>query len=246
MAAFVGGAGSDFLGRGGQRAVQQRGQVWRAAGIKMGIDNGSHTLQGRKITSVPKPIRNYIFAKRASAPDTTEGGLVLTGGAKEKPNFGTVLDVGEGGHFRLTGIKMPIVVKKGDSVVFGKFGGLEVTFDGAKHMFVDQFDVLCKLKDGEYTADSVEPLFDRVFVKIAEKAEQTASGIMIAPSSSEIKNIGEVMAVGQGKALENGEFEEMPVKPGDSVVWGEYVGTKLKFGRADYVVLRASDIFAAW
>eukprot|EP00188_Purpureofilum_apyrenoidigerum_P003958 Plantae.Rhodophyta-Purpureofilum_apyrenoidigerum.ctg4294.p1 GENE.Plantae.Rhodophyta-Purpureofilum_apyrenoidigerum.ctg4294~~Plantae.Rhodophyta-Purpureofilum_apyrenoidigerum.ctg4294.p1 ORF type:complete len:247 (-),score=57.14 Plantae.Rhodophyta-Purpureofilum_apyrenoidigerum.ctg4294:61-801(-) len=246
MAAFVGGAGADFLGRGGQRNVLRRGQIWRAAGVKMAVDQGSHMLQGRKISSVPKPVRNFIFAKRASAADVTEGGLVLTGTAKEKPNFGTVLDVGSGGYFRLTGIKMPIVVQKGDSVIFGKFGGLEVTFDGAKHMFVDQFDVLCKLTNGEYTAESVEPLFDRVFVKIAERAEQTASGIMIAPSSTEIKNIGEVLAVGPGKALENGEFEEMPVKRGDSVVWGEYVGTKLKFGREEYIVLRASDIFAAW
>ncbi|KAJ8903914.1 hypothetical protein NDN08_000445 [Rhodosorus marinus] len=217
----------------------------RKAVVRMASDE--HELQGRKITGTPVPIRNYVFAKRAAAPDSTEGGLVLADVAKEKPNFGTVLATGDGGSYRLTGIKMPMVVKPGDSVVFGRFGGLEVTYDNSKHIFVDQFDLLCKLKEGDYKPENVEPLFDKVFVKVAKKMDQTASGIMIAPGASESKNMGEVMSTGPGRALENGEYEEMPVSSGQSVLWGDYVGTKLAFDRDnEYVFLRASDLLAAW
>lgn len=152
-----------------------------------------HTLEGREIQNVPTPLRNFVLAKRAKPMETTVGGVVLSGSAQEKPNFGTVVKTGTGGYYRLTGKQMPIVVEEGDTVIFGKYGGVEVDFDNAKHMFVDQFDLLCKLKDGDYKPQNVEALFDRVFIKVAKPQEKTASGIMIAAGAEQKKNIGEVI-----------------------------------------------------
>lgn len=83
-----------------------------------------------------------------------------------------------------------------------------------------------------------------------EMSNQTQS--LQTPSDSSFPphtrvNTKQVVSVGLGKPLENGEYEPLPVKVGDQVLWGDYVGTRVEFGRGnDYIFVRASDIFAAW
>jgi chaperonin GroES len=89
---------------------------------------------------------------------------------------------------------------------------------------------------------NIRPLYDRVIVKRIEKQRQTASGIVIPDSASEKPEQGEVLAVGQGRALPDGSLRPLAVKVGDSVLFGKYAGQVVKLDGEELTVLREEDI----
>lgn len=86
---------------------------------------------------------------------------------------------------------------------------------------------------------NIRPLADRVLVAPAAAETTTASGIIIPDTAKEKPQKGTVVAVGSGK-----KEEPMTVKVGDTVLYGKYSGTELKFEGADYLIMRESDILA--
>jgi chaperonin GroES len=86
---------------------------------------------------------------------------------------------------------------------------------------------------------NIKPLADRVLVEPMAAETKTASGIIIPDSAKEKPQKGKVIAVGPGTKDEN-----MTVKEGDTVLYGKYSGTELKFGGTDYLMMRESDILA--
>ena len=91
---------------------------------------------------------------------------------------------------------------------------------------------------------SIKPLGDRVVIKDVEKEEQTASGIVLPDSAKEKPQEGQVVAVGEGKKLENGEVVAPQVKEGDIVVYGKFAGTEIKHNGAEYLIVSEKDILA--
>lgn len=91
---------------------------------------------------------------------------------------------------------------------------------------------------------TLKPLADRVVVKPIEQEEKTAGGIVIPDTAKERPQEGEVIAVGEGKLLDNGERVAPQVKVGDRVLYAKYGGTEVKVGGVDYLILRESDILA--
>jgi len=91
---------------------------------------------------------------------------------------------------------------------------------------------------------SIKPLFDRVVIKRMEEEKLSAGGIVIPDSATEKPIRGEVIAVGAGKALDNGTTRAPGVKVGDKVLFGKYAGTEVKLDGTDYLVVREDDIFA--
>lgn len=91
---------------------------------------------------------------------------------------------------------------------------------------------------------NLKPLADRVVVKPIEQEEKTAGGIVIPDTAKERPQEGEVIAVGEGKLLDNGERVAPQVKVGDRVLYAKYGGTEVKVGGVDYLILRESDILA--
>jgi chaperonin GroES len=89
----------------------------------------------------------------------------------------------------------------------------------------------------------VRPLHDRVLVKRWEEEKTSPGGIVIPDSAKEKPTQAEVVAVGPGKLLDNGEIRPVSVKPGEKVLVGKYAGTELKVDGVDYVVLREDEIF---
>ncbi|MGB5189060.1 co-chaperone GroES [Robiginitalea sp.] len=85
----------------------------------------------------------------------------------------------------------------------------------------------------------IKPLADRVLVKPMAAETKTASGIIIPDTAKEKPQKGQVVAVGPGT-----KDEDMTVKEGDTVLYGKYSGTELKFDGADYLMMRESDILA--
>lgn len=86
------------------------------------------------------------------------------------------------------------------------------------------------------------PLHDRVLVKRTENEETTSGGIIIPDSAKEKPQEGEVVAVGEGKKLENGERQAMDVKAGDKVLFGKYAGSEIKMEGEEYTILREDEI----
>ncbi|MDQ7056892.1 MAG: co-chaperone GroES [Persephonella sp.] len=91
----------------------------------------------------------------------------------------------------------------------------------------------------------IKPLYDRVVVKPAEEAEEkTPSGIIIPDTAKEKPSEGEVVAVGEGRLLENGEIKPLKVKVGDKVIYSKYAGNEFVVDGEELIVLREDDILA--
>ncbi|MBO8141671.1 MAG: co-chaperone GroES [Firmicutes bacterium] len=88
------------------------------------------------------------------------------------------------------------------------------------------------------------PLGDRVVVKAIEQEEKTKGGIVLPDTAKEKPQEGEVLAVGSGRLLDNGERVPLEVKVGDRVVFAKYGGTEVKLNGETYIILRESDILA--
>lgn len=88
----------------------------------------------------------------------------------------------------------------------------------------------------------IRPLHDRVIVKRLEEEKTTAGGIVIPDSAAEKPIRGEVIAIGNGKLLDNGETRALDVKKGDKVLFGKYSGTEVKVDGEELLVLREEDI----
>lgn len=90
----------------------------------------------------------------------------------------------------------------------------------------------------------MRPLHDRIVVKRVAEEKKSAGGIVIPDSAAEKPSQGEVVAVGTGKILENGQVRALDVKKGDKVLFGKYSGTEVKIEGQDFVVMREEDVMA--
>lgn len=91
---------------------------------------------------------------------------------------------------------------------------------------------------------SLRPLHDRVVIKRIEEEALSAGGIYIPDNAKEKANKGEVVAVGAGKALENGDVRAVSVKVGETVLFGQYAGQEVKVNDEKLLVLKEEEIFA--
>jgi chaperonin GroES len=91
---------------------------------------------------------------------------------------------------------------------------------------------------------NLRPLHDRVIVKRVEEERTTPGGIVIPDSATEKPIKGEVIAVGNGKILDDGSKRELDVKVGDKVLFGKYSGTEVKVAEEELLVMREDDIMA--
>lgn len=91
---------------------------------------------------------------------------------------------------------------------------------------------------------NIRPLHDRVLVKRIEEQETKIGGIIVPDTAKEKPQRGEVMGVGNGKMLENGERVPIDVQVGDRILFGKYSGSDIKIGGAEYLVLREDEILA--
>ena len=92
---------------------------------------------------------------------------------------------------------------------------------------------------------NIQPLADRVIVRPLEAEEKTKGGIILPDTAKEKPQEGEVLAVGKGKALENGNVQALEVKKGDRVLYGKYSGSEIKTKDGeDLLIMREEDILA--
>jgi chaperonin GroES len=89
----------------------------------------------------------------------------------------------------------------------------------------------------------IRPLHDRVVVRRLEEETKTAGGIVLPDSAAEKPSQGEVLAVGPGKVLDNGDVRMLDVKVGDKVLFGQYGGSTVKVDGEELLILNESEIF---
>ena len=94
------------------------------------------------------------------------------------------------------------------------------------------------------SVSTVQPLADRVFVKVSASEEKTAGGILLPDAAKEKPQVGEIVQVGPGKRSDDGSRQELDVNVGDKVLYSKYAGTDIKLESEEYVLLSEKDILA--
>ena len=91
-------------------------------------------------------------------------------------------------------------------------------------------------------AVSIRPLNDRIIVRRMEEQEQMRGGLYIPDTAKEKPQEGEVLAVGNGKLLDNGQRIAIDLKSGDRILFGKYAGTEINLDGEEYLILREDDV----
>ena len=91
---------------------------------------------------------------------------------------------------------------------------------------------------------NIKPLYDKVLVERLKAEEKTAGGIVLPDTAKEKPTEGRIVAVGQGRVMDDGSTVALSVKVGDRVLFGSYAGTDIKLEGSDYLILDESEILA--
>lgn len=198
------------------------------------------TVVAPKYTSI-KPLGERVLVKIKTSEEKTTGGILLPTAAQTKPQGGEVVAVGEG---RTIGKKkVDISVKTGAHVVYSKYAGTELDFGGANHIILKEDDIVGILETDD--AKDLQPLNDRVLIKVAPAEGKTAGGLLLTDAAKEKPSIGTVIAVGPGLLDEEGNRKPLTINAGSTVLYSKYAGSEFKAADGlDYIVLRASDVMA--
>ena len=90
----------------------------------------------------------------------------------------------------------------------------------------------------------MRPLHDKVLIKRLDMSETTEGGIIIPDTAAEKPQQAEVVAVGRGRLIENGDILPLDVEPGDKVIFGKYGGNEVSLGGEDYLIISEHEILA--
>ena len=207
------------------------------------------TLDGKDIDNEFTPINNYMLVQVAEAKEESDGGIILTGKQKITKAEGKVVSVGPGRIYEDSGVYIPMPVEAGESVVYGKYSGTELDYNGKKHLLISDIDVMVKFEGEELTLEGADVIYDNVLVYVEEKEEDTSvGGILLAKSSTKSRSTkpstGEVIKVGPGRTAINGELMEMDVAVGDFVKFRDFSGEKIEIEGKKYSVVKMNDILA--
>ena len=88
----------------------------------------------------------------------------------------------------------------------------------------------------------IRPLYDRILVKRIEEQNKTAGGLFIPDSAKEKPQEALVVAVGNGKVIEDGSLRKLEVKAGDKILFSKYSGNEIKIDGVDHLILREDDV----
>ncbi|CAN4084685.1 unnamed protein product [Withania somnifera] len=215
--------------------------------------NGFASFEGLRSTCIVKTasfaplkhnstsFRRLVVKAATTVAPKTVGGILLPVTAQSKPNGGEVVAVGEGHSAGKA--KVDISVKPGAQVIYSKYAGTEVEFDGSKHLILKEDDIVGILETDD--VKDLQPLNDRVLIKVAEAEEKTAGGLLLTEAAKEKPSIGTIIAVGPGPLDEDGNRKPLSVSAGSTVLYSKYAGSEFKGADgSDYITLRVSDVMA--
>ncbi len=167
--------------------------------------------------------------------------------SKERPTEGEVIAAGPGKLHPHTGVRIHNPVSKGMSVLYGKFDGTAMMYDDEQMQMIRDDDVLLYYSGVKMTKENVNPCRDYVLVKLDAEKLETESGIVVAAAvtKDDIRCVGVVFKVGDGRLCSSGEFTPSPVKVGDRVKFKDYAGNEIKIDGEEYSLVRMVDILCS-
>ncbi|KAJ1458561.1 chaperonin 10-like protein [Pelagophyceae sp. CCMP2097] len=193
------------------------------------------------------PLSNYILVEVDKDRDTTRGGLVLSDKAKEKAQSGTVVSCGPGKAHKESAVLMDLGVAAGERVLWGRYDGAKLKYDGKDHTLLKDTDLACAWPAGEISGETVRALKGNILVKISLTRGQSAGGILLGlAAASAISLVGEVMAVGPGAPFKDGTSSPPPVAVGDMIKFRDFDTTELSIDGVEHVVLDAVHVICKW
>ncbi|KAH7420770.1 hypothetical protein KP509_13G021600 [Ceratopteris richardii] len=198
------------------------------------------TAVASKFTTL-KPMADRVLVKIQSVEEKTVGGILLPSSAQSKPQGGEVVAVGDG---RIIGDKkIEVGVQTGKNIVYSKYAGTEIDFNGVSHLLLKEDDIVGILETDDIK--DLQPLNDRVLIKVAEAEGKTAGGVLLTDSAKEKPVIGTVSAVGPGTLGEDGTRKALDIAVGNTVMYSKYAGSEFKSADGtQYIVVKASDVLA--
>ncbi len=105
----------------------------------------TNLTEGRSVSMKVKPLHDRLIIKALEEEEKTKGGIIIPDTAKEKPVEGKVIAVGAG-RIKKDGTKMPLEIKKGDRVLYAKYGGTEIKMDGEEYLMMKEDDILAVIE----------------------------------------------------------------------------------------------------
>jgi chaperonin GroES len=89
---------------------------------------------------------------------------------------------------------------------------------------------------------SIKPLYDKILIKRLESEQKTASGIIIPDTAQEKTQLGKVISTGDGRVSHDGSKSPLAVKEGDTILFGKYSGTDVKYNDEEYLILKEEEV----
>jgi chaperonin GroES len=208
----------------------------------------ANKIDGIAIDGHLSPVSNNVLVRVKEVAATTAGGLYIPEAAKERPTEGAVVAVGPGRVHPASANHFAVEVQVGHNVMYGKYDGTELKYNELSHQIIKDDDVLLTYLGSQPALEAVECVNDHILIKLQPQEDRTTAGVIVTTSSANTKrsNHGTVAKVGPGRRAASGERVPVQVAAGDGVRFREYVGTELKLGGEEYIVVKAVDILAKW
>ncbi|CAN1772544.1 20 kDa chaperonin, chloroplastic [Linum perenne] len=206
------------------------------------LKSGSSSRRRLVVQAATVVAPKRVLVKINNKEETSAGGILIPTSAQSKPQGGEVVAVGEGKT--IAGKTIDNSVKTGAQVVYSKYAGTEIEFNGENHLLLKEDDIIGILET-DHIKD-LTPLNDRVLIKVTEAEEMTAGGLLLTDATKEKPSTGTVIAVGPGSVdREDGSVKPLTVAPGNTVLYSKYAGNDFKGSDgSNYITIRASDVMA--
>lgn len=221
----------------------RRLQCRRLLNVEMIID-------GMEVPGPIRPLGNNILVKLKDTLTATSGGILLPDQSKERPTEGVVVAAGPGKLHPYTGVRIVNPIREGVSVLYGKFDGRPMEYNGEECQMIRDDDVLLYYSGVTIKLDAVIPVRDYVLIECDEekgdKSLQTSSGVMIAQQVMKGNNPceGVVAKVGEGRMASKGNLTPSPVEVGDRVKFKDYAGNEVMIEGKLYTVVKMVNILS--
>ena len=211
--------------------------------------NQKNKFEDTEIEGDLTPVANYCLIKVKEIQETTDGGVYMPDNAKERPTEGVVIAHGPGRIHPETAYQLNMPVNIGDCVMYGKYDGTVVNYNGQDHQLIRDDDILLTYTGKDATLESVECVKDQVLVLLDEASDTSSSGLYTKDSEEDqfkMRDVdsGVVVKLGPGRQAGNGEFMTGQLKIGDHVKFRDFAGSDVKLNGKTHAVIRAYDILA--
>jgi chaperonin GroES len=195
------------------------------------------------------PVGNIVLVKVKETLTATGGGVLLPDQSKERPTEGLVIAAGPGKIHPFTAQRISNPVKQGMSVLYGKFDGRPVEYNGDECQVIRDDDVLLAYTGVTLKFDTCFPVRDYVLVEVVDSSKEsvaTKSGVVVAAQVMAGNQVceGRVAKVGEGRMASLGELTSSPCEVGDYVKFKDYAGNEVIIEGKMYSIVKMVDLLA--